>query len=257
MINPLIRPTALLESILRFLVGWSFLALVSLLFLPVLLLLLPSRRRRILASNLWGQLVGRTMAWLCGASVGPGIRAALASPQPAIFVANHTSYLDFYLGIGVAPTGTLATARHTTIYTPFIGLVYALSGHILVKRSNKREAAAALLETIALTRNFRLSVWVWAEGTRAVGGQLLPFKRGFAHVALATRLPIVPVVITGAHRCWPRGSPFTQRAVVDIRVLPPIATIGWTLENIDYHVADVHAPSAAALPEDQQPLPRS
>ena len=252
--NFLIRSAALLESIVRFLLSWSFLALVSILFLPVFLLLLPSRRRRILTSNLWGQLVGRIMAFLCGASLPPGIRTALASPQPAIFVANHTSYLDVYLGIWAAPTGTLATARHTTIYTPFIGLIYALSGNILVKRSDKRAAAAALLETIELTRNFRISVWVWAKGTRAAGGRLLPFKRGFAHVALATRLPIVPVVITGAHRCWPRGSPFTQRTFVDIRVLAPIPTTDWSLENLDRHVADVHARFVAALPADQQPL---
>lgn len=220
-------------------------------------LLLPSRRRRIQASHVWGQLVGRTLVFLCGASVGPGIPAALASPQPAIFVANHASSLDVYLGIGAAPTDPLAPARHTTIATPFIGLVYALLGHILVTRSHQRKAAAALLATIAPTRNFRLSVWVWAEDTRAAGSQLLPFKRGFAHVALATRLPIVPVALPGAHCCWPHGSPFTQRAGVDIRVLPPIATTDWTLENLSRHVADVHARFAAALPDDQQPCPRT
>jgi lysophosphatidate acyltransferase len=239
---------------LRFLVCWIYLGFMSACFLPVFLVLWPSRRWRILASNIYGQLTGRVMIFLSGATIPSGLRARLEATQPAIFLSNHTSYLDIYLGIWVAPTGTLATAKKETKYVPGLGQLYALSGNVLIDRASKREAANALLETIDLMRRFGTSVWMWPEGTRSRDGHLLPFKRGFAHMALATRLPIVPVVVSNAHRCWPPGRAYTRPAAVDVRVLDPIATTDWTLETIDGHVADIHARFAAALPDDQKPV---
>jgi 1-acyl-sn-glycerol-3-phosphate acyltransferase len=238
---------------LRFVICWTYLGLISVCFFPVFVVLFPSRRRRILASNLYGQLTGRVMIFLSGATLPPGLRAQLAATQPAIYVSNHTSYLDIYFGIWVAPTGTLATPKRETALVPFLGQLYALSGNVLINRASKRDAAAALQETIELIRRFHTSVWIWPEGTRSFDGRLLPFKRGFAHVALATRLPIVPIVVSRAHRCWPRGRAYTRPAAVSVQILPPIPTTDWTVEHLDRHVADVHARFAAALPEDQKP----
>ena len=36
-----------------------------------------------------------------------------------------------------------------------------------------------------------------------VDGRLMPLKKGFAHMALATRLPIVPVVVIAGADCPP------------------------------------------------------
>ncbi|MBI5768912.1 MAG: 1-acyl-sn-glycerol-3-phosphate acyltransferase [Verrucomicrobia bacterium] len=237
----------------RFLICWLYLGTISACFFPVFLVLWPSRRRRVLASNIYGQCTGRMMIFLSGTTLTPGLRAKLAAHQPAIFVSNHTSYLDIYFGIWVAPTGTLATAKRETALVPFLGQLYALSGNILINRASKRDAAAALHETIDLMQRFGTSVWIWPEGTRSGDGRLLPFKRGFAHVALATRLPIVPVVVSGAHRCWPRGRAYTTPADVRVQVLPPVPTTDWTLEKLDQHVADVEARFIAALPADQRP----
>jgi 1-acyl-sn-glycerol-3-phosphate acyltransferase len=88
---------------------------------------------------------------------------------------------------------------------------------------------------------------------RSDDGRLRSFKRGFAHIALATRLPIVPVVVTNAHRCWPKGRAITRPARIGVQVLEPIPTVDWTLENLDRHVADVHARFIAALPDNQKP----
>lgn len=241
---------------LRFAVCWLYLGLLSACFVPVFLVLWPSRRRRILASNLYGQLTGRVMIFLSGATLPPGIRAHLAATQPAIFISNHTSYLDIYFGIWAAPTGTLATAKRETAFVPFLGQLYALSGNVLINRANKRDAAAALRETIDLLQRYHTSVWMWPEGTRSADGRLLPFKRGFAHVALATRLPIVSIVVSGAHRCWPRGRAYTVPAAVSVQILPPIATTDWQLATLDQHIAEVHARFIAALPEDQRPRQR-
>lgn len=249
----MVRALDLLLIPLRFLACWSYLGLISACFFPVFLVLLPSLRLRIRASNIYGQLTGRVMIFLSGATIPPGIRRQLRATQPAIFISNHTSYLDIYFGIWAAPTGTLATAKRETALVPFLGQLYALSGNVLINRSNKRDAALALRGTIDLMQRLHTSVWMWPEGTRSSDGRLLPFKRGFAHVALTTRLPIVPIVVSNAHRCWPRGRAYTRPAAVDVRILPPIPTTDWTIESLDRHVAEVHALFAAHLPDDQKP----
>jgi 1-acyl-sn-glycerol-3-phosphate acyltransferase len=253
----MLRLKTLFDFVVRMVISWCFLGLVSLAFVPIFLILLPSRRLRILASNVYGKLIGRVMAVFARATLPAGVEGDMRAAQPAIYVANHASYLDIYLGVWSAPFGTLATAKKETVFVPFFGQLYALSGNVLIDRANRRDAASALRETIDLLKRYRTSVWIWPEGTRSADGRLLPFKRGFAHVALATRLPVVPVVLTGTHRCWPKGRIVTHASSIRLRVLDPIPTTSWSAETIDHHVAEVHARFAAALPDDQQPCPRT
>jgi 1-acyl-sn-glycerol-3-phosphate acyltransferase len=249
----MIRFLDFITDTLRFLACWAYLGLISACFFPVFFVLLPSRRLRIRTSSVYGQMTGWVMLFLSGATIPPGVRRKLGATQPAIFISNHTSYLDIYLGIWAAPNGTLATGKSETALIPFIGQLYALSGNVLINRSNKRDAALALRGIISLMQRLRTSVWIWPEGTRSFDGRLLPFKRGFAHIALATRLPIVPIVVSNAHRCWPRGRAYTRPAAVDVCILPPIPTTDWTTESLDRHVAELHALFAAHLPDDQKP----
>jgi len=119
-------------------------------------------------------MTGWVMLFLSGATIPPGVRQKLAATHPAIFISNHTSYIDIYLGIWAAPNGTLATGKRETALIPFIGQLYALSGNALINRSNKRDAALALRGIISLMQRLRTSVWIWPEGTRSFDGRLLP-----------------------------------------------------------------------------------
>jgi 1-acyl-sn-glycerol-3-phosphate acyltransferase len=244
-----------LFSLARSLVSWTYFAALTVGFLPVMLLLMPSRRLRVCAFNVFGFLTGRVMATFAGASLPPGVRKRLAAVQPAIFVSNHTSYLDNFLATWATPVGTLGLAQSGTVWVPFFGQLYALSGNVLVDRRDRRAAASALRTMIDLLQAHRLNAMIWPEGGRAGDGRLQPFKRGFVHVALATRLPIVPVVVSDSFRCWPKGSGFTRFARVGIQVLDPISTAEWSAKTIDAHVTEVWTRFAAALPPHQQPAP--
>jgi 1-acyl-sn-glycerol-3-phosphate acyltransferase len=252
--RPPLTPLEIMGSLVRTLIGWTFLGLVTLLFLPVQLLLRPSRVARIRVFNLYGHLTGRVMVFMSGASIPPGVQEKLRARQPAIFISNHTSYLDIFLSTWASPYGTLGTAKKETIWVPFFGLIYALSGHILVNRGDRRAAAMTLREITGLLQRHRLNAMLWPEGTRSTDGRLLPFKRGFAHLALATRLPIVPIVVSHAHQCWPKGSPLTRRTQVGVQILAPISTEHWTAATLERHVAEVESLFAAALPEAQRPV---
>ncbi len=238
----------------RLLAGLLFILLMLMLSAPILLLLLPFRRLRILIGNLVGKQIGRLCLWLARAEV-PSEAPGLAGKHfPAIFISNHTSILDIFLGIWIAPYGTCGIAKKQVVWYPFFGLIYLLAGHLRIDRSHHGRAVEALAGMAQLMRRERLGVWLWPEGTRAKDGRLQPFKKGFAHLALATRLPVVPVVIAGAHRGWVKNEIRFTRSQLDVKVLEPIDTREWTLENLEAHVAEVHALIAAALPPDQRPL---
>lgn len=242
---------AFASYLLRTAVSWTYLGLVAVIFAPALLLTWPARRWRIRIFNVFGWITGRVMIFFAGASLPPGIRQRLRTPYPAIYVSNHTSYLDIFLATWAAPIGTVGTAKKETIWVPFFGQIYALSGNVRVDRDDRRGAVAALRDLTHLAQS-GLSIMIWPEGTRSPDGRLQPFKRGFAHLALATRLPIVPIVVSGAHHCWPKGSPMTRPAKVDVQVLEPIATTDWNARTLDQHVQDVRDRFLAALPPEQR-----
>ena len=92
-----------------------------------------------------------------------------------------------------------------------------------------------------------LSLWIWPEGTRSRDGKLQSFKKGFVHAALATGLPIVPVVVHNAAKIFPRGKLKFNPGPLDIEVLDAISTEGWALETIEEHVIQVREVVASTL----------
>ena len=54
-------------------------------------------------------------------------------------------------------------------------------------------------------------------------------------------VPIVPVVFHNALDALPKHALVVRPATVDVTVLEPIATDGWTRESLDDRIAEVHA----------------
>ncbi len=248
-------PLSRLSSLLRLSFGVVFMAIATAVFAALVLLFLPSRSLRIKTCNVFGHVTGRTCLWLAGASVPPGISEQVRASHPAIYISNHTSMLDIFVGIWLAPIGTVGVAKKQVVYYPFFGQLYAISGHILLDRGNTASAIESLADTARIIRKYGIGVWMWPEGTRAKDGRLRPFKKGFAHLAIATRLPIVPVVVTGAHKAMKKNTFTVNPTTLGMRALPAISTDDWTLENLDEMVAKVYAAFDEALPEEQKALP--
>ena len=174
-------------SFARLGMGLVFMAVAVTMFAALVLLFLPSRSLRIRICNVFGHIAGRTCLWLSGATPPPGIAAQVRAVYPAIYVSNHTSMVDVFLGIWLAPMGTVGVAKKEIVYYPFFGQLYAISGHILLDRANHGSAVDALADTARIIQKYGIGVWMWPEGTRSRDGRLLPFKKGFAHLAIAPR----------------------------------------------------------------------
>jgi 1-acyl-sn-glycerol-3-phosphate acyltransferase len=245
----------LLSSLARYVAGLAVMGLGVVVFAAGCLLLLPWRVARIKLCNHFGHFMGRAILWITGTTVLGDPKPALNAAMPAIYVSNHTSPIDIFLGIWLAPLGCCGVAKKEVVFYPFFGQLFLISGHLRIDRKNRGSAIEALAATAKLVKDNALGVWIWPEGTRSADGRLRPLKKGFAHMALATGLPVVPVVVTGAHRIWKKNGFLLDPGAVSVRVLDPIATTGWSADTLDDHIAEVHRAINAALPSDQQSEP--
>jgi putative phosphoserine phosphatase / 1-acylglycerol-3-phosphate O-acyltransferase len=84
-----------------------------------------------------------------------------------------------------------------------------------------------------------LSIMVAPEGTRLDTHEVGPFKKGAFRMAMATGIPIVPIVIRNAEIIAGRNAATMNPGTVDAVVLPPIPVHDWTLDDLDARIAEV------------------
>ncbi len=251
---PDLTPAERILGPMRLVVGFVMWMWLTAIWAALLIVLLPSRVLRIKAINHFGHVAGGTSMWLSGCPITIDGREHLDVNRPALYISNHTSIVDLFLGMWISPVGTVGVAKKQVVWYPLIGQLYLLSGHLRIDRSNRAEAQEGLRAMGDIVRKHRLSIWMWPEGTRSRDGRLLPFKKGIIHLALQTRLPIVPVVVTGAHLAWTKGGLAVRRVPIGIRALPAIETNGWTADKVDAYAVQLHDVFAANLPPEQRPV---
>jgi 1-acyl-sn-glycerol-3-phosphate acyltransferase len=223
-------------------------------YLLLSVLLLPWRPLRIRIGNVYGKIVMPSVIRILGIRARVRHRERLAESRPAIYVTNHTSAVDVLIAMWLCPLGGCGIAKREIARIPFFGWAYRLSGHLLIDRGDREGAIAALASTAEFVRSQSLSIWIWPEGTRSRDGRLLSFRKGFTHLAIATGLPVVPVVLHGAHQRLPDRSFTLIPGELEVEVLEPIDTRGWKRETVDEHVEQVHAIVCRALRPTQRPF---
>lgn len=101
---------------------------------------------------------------------------------------------------------------------------------IAIDRTN-RESAIETLRIAAEKLRSDISFGVFAEGTRAMPGELLPFKKGAFYMAVDTGFPIVPVAMKNTEYAMGKKRNLAFAATCEMVLLPPIETKGLKTEN--------------------------
>lgn len=218
----------------------------------IMLVLLPWPYERLRQGNIYGHVTGRMLMWILGNPMK--IEGAEYSNTRAIYICNHASPIDIFLMMWLTPTGTVGIAKKEIVWYPLFGQLYVLANHLRIDRSNPTAAIQSMKEVARAIVKNKLSLILFPEGTRSKDGRLLPFKKGFVHLAMQSHLPIVPIVLTGTHLAWRKGSLHVRPAPLTVKYLPPIKTDDWTADKIDDHVKMVHDIYIKHLPQPQRPL---
>ena len=218
------------------------------------LLLLPWRTARIRVGNFYGKICGRMVLFAC--RIRPVIfQHERIGQQPAVYVCNHSSTIDMWVGMWLCPFGGCGVGKKEIIKVPFFGLAFILSGHLVLDRSNIERSIASMEKMRTLIHAHELSLWIWPEGTRSLDGVLSEFKKGFAHLAIQTGLPVVPVVFHEADRLWRGRTMAITQGDLYIDVLDAIDTSAWSVESLEEHVDSVREVFRANLSERQRGEP--
>jgi 1-acyl-sn-glycerol-3-phosphate acyltransferase len=165
--------------------------------------------------------------WLRLSGVDVFVRGAehLDPNQTYVFISNHRSYLDtatLFIHTG-RRIGMLA--KKELLKVPILGYGMGFVNVMAIDRSNRERA---LQTTGAATDRIRAgrSFGVFAEGTRAKPGQLLPFKKGAFYMAAQAGVPIVPVGIKHTDRLMGKGTGEARSGTIEMVMLPPVSTDG-------------------------------
>jgi len=140
----------------------------------------------------------------------------------AIYIGNHQNNYDMVTAAGIVLPPTVTVGKKSLLWVPFFGLLYWLTGNLLIDRNNRAKAHSTIAEVVSHFKRRKISIWMFPEGTRSRGRGLLPFKTGAFHAAIAAGVPIIPVCVSNTSNKinlnrWNNG-------LVIVEMLPPVDT---------------------------------
>jgi putative phosphoserine phosphatase/1-acylglycerol-3-phosphate O-acyltransferase len=206
-----------------------------LLSLPAALLARSWRAGINLAVSTWGEVATS----LAGIDVQVRGEQFLWSHRPAVFIFNHQSAVETLLLCKLLRRDFVGIAKQELRRNLILGPMFAAGGAIFVDRFNHDSAVKALEPAVdALRRG--LSIVIAPEGTRSATPRLGPFKKGAFHLAMAAKVPIVPIVFRNTLDVLPKHGIVLRPATVEVVVHKPITTATWKRKDLDRHIGEVH-----------------
>lgn len=168
----------------------------------------------------WG---ARTWLRLSGATIKVRGQENLVENQSYVFISNHRSYLDTAMMFAYTGKKMGVIAKKEMLNWIVAGKFMKYVNVIAIDRTNT-ESAIRTMENAADKLRTGVSFGVFAEGTRALSGELLPFKKGAFHLAIGTGFPIIPVVMKNTDYAMGKRKGTANAATCEMVLLPPIET---------------------------------
>jgi putative phosphoserine phosphatase / 1-acylglycerol-3-phosphate O-acyltransferase len=157
--------------------------------------------------------------------------ANLTARRPAVFLFNHRNNFDVFMVAALVRENWTGVGKIELERNPLIGTLGKLLDAAFIDRADSAAAVTALKGVEEAARK-GLSIIIAPEGTRMDTETVGPFKKGAFRIAMATGLPIVPIVIRNSDSVAGRNAYRLSPGTVDIAVLPPIDVSEWTHDDL-------------------------
>ncbi len=167
----------------------------------------------------------RTWLRACGAKVRVKGMEHLADDTNYVFASNHRSYLDTATLFAFTGRRMGLVAKKELLRIPVLGQGMSFVNIIAIDRTDPERALASMTKAREVMEA-GYSFGVFVEGTRAMPGELLPFKKGAFHLAMQMNAPIVPVAIKNTDVLMGKNSGVANAGDIEMVLLPPIPTDG-------------------------------
>ena len=228
-------PRAGIGDILVSLFMWSFMLLITMLFIPWSIACIlcfplfdPHRKLQLIIHKTWGNAVAKIYPkWKY---VHHGFDK-LKKGQNYVVMSNHQSFADILL-LTFLPITFRWTAKKSIFMVPLFGWQFWLGGHLSIVRGSRKSRRKFMQRAIKSLRS-GISVLIFPEGTRSRTGEIGPFKAGGFVMAVRTGTPILPLVISGSSDALPKKSWITiKKTYPVVQTLDPIETKGKTEDDV-------------------------
>ena len=210
--------------------SWFVAALLLLVFAPPVVLLgsLFKKQNWIYWWANWG---ARNWLRLSAVRVKAIGHERLDPNQTYVFVANHWSYLDAAPLFAFTARRMGMIAKKELLNAPILGYSMGFVNVIAIDRSNKERAVESLK---VATERLRagVSFGVCPEGTRAIPGEMLSFKKGAFHMAAQADVPIAPIALKNTDKLMGKGTGEAWPGVIEMVFLPPVDS-SWVKDDND------------------------
>jgi len=137
--------------------------------------------------------------------------------EPYIFICNHRSMSDPFL-LCVFPHEIVQVVNRWPFKIPVLGIYAKMAGYLNIKAMGFDQfvidAKKILSEKVSLS--------FFPEGTRSGNTKMGHFHSGPFRLFLESKVPIIPVCISGNENIPPRGSIFLRTGTIRICSLPPL-----------------------------------
>lgn len=179
------------------------------------------------------------MACIVGLKVTYRIPESAKNNGSCVYIANHQNNYDMVTTTGSVQPGTVTIGKKSLVWIPFFGIIYWLTGNIIINREDKKSAKETIKDVVDQMSEKDLSVMIFPEGTRSRGRGLMDFKMGAFHTALQAGVNVVPTVVSNTHEQvnlnrWDNGE-------VIVEVLEPIDISQYKKREIRRLMNDAHA----------------
>lgn len=143
-----------------------------------------------------------------------------------VYVANHASQYDIVTMQKSVPNRMAIVFKRELAKIPLFGWQLVLGPYIMIDRKNIGSALNSIDVAKKMMKDKKVSILVFAEGTRSLTGEVQPFKRGAFRMASGVGYPIIPVSISGSNKIMPKGTFKLKSGEIHVHYGSPISTEG-------------------------------
>lgn len=150
-------------------------------------------------------------------------REKVPEDRSVLYVANHRSYYDILIGYTLVKGECGFISKKEVNRIPLLMFWMKRLHCLFLDRDNPRQGLTTILTGIDQIKN-GISMWIFPEGTRTPGDEMLPFKEGSLKLASKSNCPIIPVTFVNTENILENHFPFLRSAHVTVIFGDPIET---------------------------------
>jgi 1-acyl-sn-glycerol-3-phosphate acyltransferase len=209
-----------MQLLIRNLVYWLVLVVVTFVCFSCLLLGAPLPRRR---RHIFGQTWARVMVWALENIIGLKYRVVGREnipDTPSIICSKHQSGWETMALQAIFPA-QIYVAKRELLWIPLFGWGLGLMNPITINRSDRARASQQMMKQGRERLAHGFWITVFPEGTRVKPGTRGKYKMGAARLARMLDIPLVPVA-HNAGEFWPRNSFLKYPGLITVVIGPAI-----------------------------------